>query len=478
MTQSENELAPLRGLLDGILDRLENVEAKVGISPPPKAKGSSCGGEAGKTKSVTAYQEYIQKSVVPFVKSCDDLIELKDIGSEVLKAWEGIGYVIELASICKKPMSLSGNLSNVLTPYLKPTQEAVLKITKYRLNRDYDWHLKAIMEMMCCCSWVLITSPPPAKFLRESIGSSDFWSNKIRKQYKQKGESGKNHIVFCDLMKLLIQDLISYVKEYHLAGLQFNPQGASTLAEAETILNKKKESGKPDVKKEPGIADIMKELDSRKTSQGDSAATGLRKVKKEQQTWRKEYKGEATSPVKSTQPKSSPTKVTTTHKPVMEYVKHKHKWIVEYQTPEVVGPSKLIKMSIPDRKQQVYIYKCSGVTFQIENKLKTVTLDSCSKCNLVFDTAISSCEIVNCNSMQIQTIGICPTFTIDKTDSCLFYLSAETMDLTTFVTSKSSEMNVSFPDENGEMKEVAIPEQFKHKLLNGSITSQVSDLYH
>ena len=51
--------------------------------------------------------------------------------------------------------------------------------------------------------------------------------------------------------------------------------------------------------------------------------------------------------------------------------------------------------------------------------------------------------------------------------------------MTTFVTSKSSEMNVSWPDANGDYKEKAIPEQFQHKLdvESGSISSDISDLY-
>ena len=37
---------------------------------------------------------------------------------------------------------------------------------------------------------------------------------------------------------------------------------------------------------------------------------------------------------------------------------------------------------------------------------------------------------------------------------------------------------VSWPAEDGEIKEAPIPEQFVHKLVKGSVTSEVSDLYH
>lgn len=124
-------------------------------------------------------------------------------------------------------------------------------------------------------------------------------------------------------------------------------------------------------------------------------------------------------------------------------------------------------------------YNCHNATIQIKGKLNSVILDTCTKSNLVFETAISSCEVVNCKRMHIQSTGVCPSFSIDKTDGCLVYLSAEAVAITNFVTSKSSEMNVSWTDEkSGEQKEAPIPEQFVHKLVGGAITSDVSDLYH
>lgn len=127
---------------------------------------------------------------------------------------------------------------------------------------------------------------------------------------------------------------------------------------------------------------------------------------------------------------------------------------------------------------QVYIYKCENVTIQIIGKCKSVILDSCTKCGVVFDNVISACEVVNCKRVQVQATGACPSFSIDKTDGIVVHLSNEAISESSFVTSKSSEMNVSWPDDAGEIKEAPIPEQFMHKMVNGSVTSQVSDLYH
>ena len=70
---------------------------------------------------------------------------------------------------------------------------------------------------------------------------------------------------------------------------------------------------------------------------------------------------------------------------------------------------------------------------------------------------------------------------VDKTDGILTYLSKETLSLTSFLTSKSSDMQVSFPNEQGDMVEAPIPEQFRHTaaLVGGKpvLSTDVSDLY-
>ena len=207
-------------------------------------------------------------------------------------------------------------------------------------------------------------------------------------------------------------------------------------------------------------------------------------MSRDQQTWRKEFK-KPDMPKPPQQHPSATTKASTTvttkaqPKPKMELLEMKQKWIIEYQTAATTTGNTLT-IDVTNPKQQIYIYKCSNVTITIKNKFNTVVFDSCTKCNLIFETAISSCEVVNCKSTQIQTLGLCPSFTIDKTDSCLIYLSEETKNVSTFVTSKSSEMNVSYPDGNGEMKEIPIPEQFFHKLNDDGVglSTRVSDLYH
>ena len=183
--------------------------------------------------------------------------------------------------MCPKPIQATASITKVLQPYIKPVQDSIAEVQKYRLDREYDYHHKAITEMMCICSWVVVEMPPPGTYIRESIGSCDYWGNKIRKQYK--GDAGgKPHIVFCDTMKAMMLDVMKYVKEYHLNGVSFNPKGrCKTLADADVYLKKKAESDDSSTdsgksSEEAVGGGIQNELLS--IISGDSAATGLKKV--------------------------------------------------------------------------------------------------------------------------------------------------------------------------------------------------------
>ena len=210
---------------------------------------------------------------------------------------------------------------------------------------------------------------------------------------------------------------------------------------------------------------------------------------KDQQTWRKEFKKDdaATATLPPTPSLDTSTQKKKEKKkplmglPIFEYQDRGFKWIIENHTKESVvkeaSNDGIITVEIADPKQQVYLYNCDGVTVKVNGKFKSLVLDKCENCAVVYDTLISGAEMVNCRKIQLQVMGLCPVFTIDKTVNVLVYLSSESAGISTFTTSLSSEMNVSFPD-GDDQKEVPIPEQFVHKLKDGSISSDVSDLYH
>lgn len=275
--------APLQDLLDTVLNRLAALEASAGITPPAASSASKeAGASEDAAPQVAAYDAYMEKAVLPLAATCDKIGTLENLGTLVKDAWGSIRDIVLLASRSKKP----GNVPMDLQPHLKPTQTALEAIRKLRLDRKYDWHIKSIIEMAACLSWILIAPPPqtPAAFCKEAIASSTFWSNKIRKEYKGKDET---QIAFCDGLKALGNDLVDYVTNHHKTGLAWNPRGVALADAAKAVESAPKKQDAPKPAPKPvsrggggGVSGLMAELAKKKTSDGASAATGLRKVRR------------------------------------------------------------------------------------------------------------------------------------------------------------------------------------------------------
>lgn len=152
------------------------------------------------------------------------------------------------------------------------------------------------------------------------------------------------------------------------------------------------------------------------------------------------------------------------------------RWVVENFSKDD-GPVTVDGVAI---KEEVYIGGCINAVIIIPDKCKAIAIDGCKKTQILFEGAVSSCEVINCRGVKMQCKSTCPTISIDKVDGITVYLSYAGRD-TQFITSKSSEMNICFPEtdsEDAEFKEVPIPEQFIAKIKpDNSLDVSVSDLY-
>ena len=150
------------------------------------------------------------------------------------------------------------------------------------------------------------------------------------------------------------------------------------------------------------------------------------------------------------------------------------KWAIENQVGVCV-----LDADKCSKKQTVYIYNCKGATIQVLGKVNMITVDKCTKTNVVFHDTMGGCELVNCKSTKVQANGQCATVAIDKTDGCVVYAGRACFENLTIVASKSSEMNVSWPGATDEdaWNEACIPEQYQHHIKDEKVTCDVSDLY-
>jgi adenylyl cyclase-associated protein len=50
----------------------------------------------------------------------------------------------------------------------------------------------------------------------------------------------------------------------------------------------------------------------------------------------------------------------------------------------------------------VYMFRCVDSTVVIKGKINSITLDSCKKTSVVFESLVSAMEFINCQSVQMQ----------------------------------------------------------------------------
>ena len=250
--------------------------------------------------SVKAYDDHVKRVVVPFSVVCDDLGGLQHIGQSVQEAWEGIRAVVVVATKAKAPAD-HATMMQELQPLLLPTQTAVQNIRNLRLDRKWDAHHKAVMEMLACCSWILMkppSGPIPGHFVRDALSAAEFWLNRIRKDFKGKDDK---QVAFCDTLKAMLVDLMEYINEFHKFGLTWNATSGVSLAEAvvrmsdDSTMNDESENvgssaanvGLPKRRRPTAVGDglglssLVAELENRRSKEGDSAATGLKHVRRE-----------------------------------------------------------------------------------------------------------------------------------------------------------------------------------------------------
>jgi len=207
-------------------------------------------------------------------------------------------------------------------------------------------------------------------------------------------------------------------------------------------------------------------------NKGEDVTKGLRKVDKSEMTHknpslRAEGVVRAADSSSSAAPARTYGKPTNVAKPPKFELDGK-KWVVEYFKNK---PDLVIEGAEPN--QSVYVFKCEGSTVKVNGKCNNIIVDSCKKVAIVFDTVVSSCEFINCGSVQMQVLGKVPTITVEKTDGCQMFVNKESLGVE-IVTAKSSEMNVMIPV-GDDFVEQPIPEQFKTVIEGGKLKTSATE---
>jgi adenylyl cyclase-associated protein len=458
--------------LNDIQSRLVAIERLVGAPT-----GSSGAAAASRTESsataanpgVVAYDSYLNEFLPPFLAAVDKLgADLKPAGDLVKGALDELRKILELAGFCKEPAQ--AQMRDVLAGLGGKMQD----LTKSVSRNAWERHTKTISEGIGALNWIVV-KPAPRDFIESFVGGSDYWANNIRKEFRT---TNADQIAFCDTFKALLVNLMAFVKANYPTGLNWNARGvtvdeyknnptpAATSATTTTTTSSTTAAKPASTESATKGPDLFAAL-----NREGAVTAGLKKVTKDMQTWRSEYKADA-PPVEV----KKPVATTSNNKgneikgtPKVEFQPIASKWLVEYQ-------SSAVDIPINDKKETVYIFGCVNAQIRITGKCKSIVVDTCKKTSVFFDVAMASCEVVNSQRMNIHVLETVSAVAIDKTDGIVVHLPTTSMH-TEIVASKSSEMNVSFPDANGDLIERPIPEQYVHRIKGNTVTADVSDLY-
>jgi len=455
----EQLISTLIQRLEKVTSRLEHLEKQVGTGSPSASTSKAADGPS--VAFVSEYEDLINQFVRPYVESANKLGDkvVSEQAGLFLQVVEAQRDFLKVAASSKKPAD------NVFQQLIKPTSELMTKLGSYPdANRTSKFinNLFAVSEGTPALGWVTV-SPTPGPFVGDMRGSSEFYSNRILKDFKGKDQQ---QVDFVTHFNGFLKELQNYVKKHHTTGLTWNPKGGDATAPTSTTTSTTSTPtpAKPAVSTpatgdapKPAMGGLLSAL-----NKGGDVTTGLKKVTSDMKT-KNRTDNVAVVPATGAKKTGSGPKF---NPPPAKFALEGNKWKVEGQI-----DNQSIVIDNTESKQTIYIYRCHNSVINIKGKVNSIAFDECSKTGVVFDNAIATFEVVNCDSVQVQVTGSVPSISIDKTSGCQIFLSENAKGVE-IVSSKSDEMNVMFPGPDKEMVELAIPEQFKTSVKGSKLETK------
>ncbi|KAG9069188.1 hypothetical protein KI688_010085 [Linnemannia hyalina] len=363
------------------------------------------------------------------------------------------------ASSHKPPMT-----SDVFRLLLEPTQQELTQVLEIRENNRsnaYAPHLSTLAEGIRCFGWVSIESKPTT-YIGQVKEAAQGHASKVITEWQEKDE---NHVHWAHEFIRLLTELQSYVRKYHPAGLVWNPKGTPldinrlTRTESNTFTagadgtSSSSSPFPPQPQLAPAISQAAVPLSLLPTRDADMSAVFAQLNQGETIT-------SHLRPVDNTRAPRRPSGSGISR----AEGKSLSKEYFENNNDVVLDGAEL--------GQSVYIFGCQNSTIQIKTKVTTVAMDSCTKTGLCVESLITSLDVVNSKSVQLQILGNAPTVNLDKVDSCMVYLSRECMDATGIFTTKTSDVNVLTPAPVPEQQQQQQQQQTAVTTAAGTLTTE------
>ncbi|VIO88131.1 Uncharacterized protein BM_BM17986 [Brugia malayi] len=434
--------------------------------------------------SVVQYDDAVDEPLQRLLKLSGDIGgDLQTVGNKLSALFTEQRNFIWLAAGQSEPSIKE--LQAKLGPMIKMMEDLSI-FKEFKRNTPFFNHISAASEGIQALGWLTI-KPTPAPFIKDMFEASMFFVNRVLKEYKD----DKIHSEWAKSWSDVLNALQKYVQQVHTTGLVWNScPGAkpSALVSPNSTLSGAAPPPPvlpPDLFAAVSETNISTDKSDRSAlfaeiNAGEEITKRLKKVTPDMQTHknpslRSQHKevnvGTANKEMAQKATDSALLVKKQEDKQPKTWLDNGKQWNVEYYK-----NNSSVMVEVSDMKQTVYVFKCENSIIQIRGKVNSVTLDSCKKTSVVFDSLLSQLEVINCQSVQIQTLGAMPTLSIQKTDGCQVYLSKSAINAE-IITSKSSEMNVLVPGaEDGDFVEFAVPEQFKTVYDGKKLKTTVSDI--
>ena len=104
--------------------------------------------------------------------------------AKVLKAFTTQRKFLLITTKAKKPDMTSSAYVDLLKP-LQEEMQAVSDIRDRNRGSPFFNNLSAVSESMSVLAWVTV-DPKPFKHVEESLGSAQYWGNRVIKEHKEK----------------------------------------------------------------------------------------------------------------------------------------------------------------------------------------------------------------------------------------------------------------------------------------------------
>jgi len=471
------------------------LEQGLGSAPATGAAKAAPASTGGDPPIATSFDAFTTDRVAAIEAAVKDIgvKEVEEATAVYLASIKMLRQIMVASGQCKKPKDSDWQ------KILGPVMELGGKAQKACDNRsDYFQNQKAMAEAMNIVTFCVGTAPGP--HVQNVLETMDFHAIKVMQKKNEK------ETVWIKAVKVMVKDLKDWCVENCKLGLDwnFNGQEAAAYFEANPLgataaaptgAPKGKGKGAPPIPK-GGFASKPKDEEGTTTTTSAnpgagmaavfdaikaSSTGGLKKVTADMKT-KNRSKDDVPPPVAAkAAPKQSAApagKGRGPRGPPSKRLENQQKWVIE----NFDGESGLVleEADKVEKHHLVILVNCRHSTLQIKAKVKSIAIDGCERTNVICQDVISSVELVNCERCQVQTTGSVKSFAIDKCNGVNVYLPKESLDAE-FVTSKSSEMNVTIPEEGGEegdTVEMPIPEQFVTRITGPKkLSTEVSDLY-